>query len=95
MTFDELWEKIENHQGEIITTVRGLEFSYEVRGGCIFISRKKKELITDPRHYVLETVHPSPLSASRGWFGCRHFSKANEYLRKNGMEPIDWQIENV
>ncbi|HJD37807.1 MAG TPA: uracil-DNA glycosylase, partial [Candidatus Blautia ornithocaccae] len=38
--------------------------------------------------------HPSPLSAFRGFFGCRHFSKANAFLREHGLEPIDWQIEN-
>ena len=53
-------------------------------------ARKKKELITDPRHYILETVHPSPLSASRGWFGCRHFSRTNEILKKLGKGPIVW-----
>ena len=44
------------------------------------------------KHYVLEAVHPSPLSAYRGFFGCGHFSKANDYLVKNGKEPIDWII---
>ena len=53
-------------------------------------ARQKKELITNPRHRILETVHPSPLSASRGWFGCRHFSKTNELLRSMGKEPIVW-----
>ena len=55
----------------------------------------KKALLTNPRHLVLEAPHPSPLSAYRGFFGCRHFSRANEYLEKNGLEPIDWQIENI
>lgn len=49
----------------------------------------KKPLI-GTRHLILESVHPSPLSAYRGFFGCRHFSKANEYLRANGLTPIDW-----
>lgn len=55
-------------------------------------ARQKRELITNPKHLILETVHPSPLSVYRGFFGCRHFSKANEYLKKNGAEPINWQM---
>lgn len=51
----------------------------------------KKQLIP-PRHLVLESAHPSPLSAYRGFFGCRHFSKANEFLRSKGMTPIDWSL---
>lgn len=49
----------------------------------------KKQLIA-PRHLVLESVHPSPLSAYRGFFGCKHFSKANAFLEAHGMTPIDW-----
>ncbi len=56
-------------------------------------SRKKKVLITNSHHLVLECAHPSPLSAYNGFFGCKHFSKANEFLKKNGREPIDWQID--
>ncbi len=56
-------------------------------------SRKKKALITNSHHLVLECAHPSPLSAYNGFFGCKHFSKANEFLKKNGREPIDWQID--
>ena len=55
-------------------------------------ARQKKQLITNPKHLILETVHPSPLSVYRGFFGCRHFSKANEFLVKNGAEPIDWRM---
>lgn len=43
------------------------------------------------RHHVLQTVHPSPLSVNRGFFGCRHFSKTNEFLKKSGKKPIDWK----
>ncbi len=50
---------------------------------------KKKPLIAS-HHKILESVHPSPLSAYRGWFGCKHFSKANEFLLQNGLDPIDW-----
>ena len=56
-------------------------------------SRKKKVLITNPKHLILETVHPSPLSAYNGFFGCRHFSKANEFLKMNNRDEIDWRIE--
>lgn len=55
-------------------------------------AQKKKELITDPKHLVLCAPHPSPLSAYRGFFGCKHFSKTNEFLAQNGLKPIDWQI---
>ncbi|MCR4601734.1 MAG: uracil-DNA glycosylase [Clostridia bacterium] len=55
-------------------------------------ARSKKTLIDGNRHLILESAHPSPLSAYRGFFGCRHFSRANDFLRKNGMEPVDWQI---
>lgn len=56
-------------------------------------ARKKKALITNGRHVVLEAAHPSPLSAHYGFFGCKHFSKANEYLTAWGEKPIDWQIK--
>ncbi len=52
----------------------------------------KKPLIKNPKHIVLECAHPSPLSAYRGFFGCNHFKKANEYLEKNGIDPIDWRL---
>lgn len=55
-------------------------------------ARAKKALITNPRHLILEAPHPSPLSAHRGFFGCKHFSKCNAFLRQNGMREIDWQI---
>lgn len=55
-------------------------------------ARSKKSLISASGHLVLESAHPSPLSAHRGFFGCRHFSKTNEFLKANGMEPIDWRI---
>lgn len=58
-------------------------------------ARKKKALITKGHHRIFECAHPSPLSASRGFFGCQHFSKTNHILKELGKEPIDWQIENV
>ena len=53
-------------------------------------AQRKAQLIANPIHYKLSTVHPSPLSAHRGYFGCRHFSKANALLEKHGMKPIEW-----
>ena len=58
-------------------------------------AQTKKPMLTNPKHLVLEAPHPSPFSASRGFFGSRPFSKTNEFLQKNGVEPIDWQIENI
>lgn len=55
-------------------------------------ARKKKSMLTNPKHLVLEAPHPSPLSAYRGFFGCNHFSKCNEFLEANGVEPIDWSL---
>jgi uracil-DNA glycosylase len=56
-------------------------------------AQEKARLITNPKHLLLRTVHPSPLSAYRGFFGCRHFSQANAFLKQNGRTPIDWRIE--
>lgn len=56
-------------------------------------AREKKPMLTNPKHLVLEAAHPSPLSASRGFFGCRHFSRANHFLEEHGAAPIDWEIE--
>jgi uracil-DNA glycosylase len=58
-------------------------------------AQSKKALLNNPKHLVLEAPHPSPLSAYRGFFGCRHFSQANAFLESHGIAPIDWQIENV
>jgi len=58
-------------------------------------AQSKIPMLTNPKHLILKAPHPSPLSAYRGFFGCRHFSQANEFLLKNGVEPIDWQIENI
>lgn len=56
---------------------------------------KKKDLITNKKHLILTSVHPSPLSASRGFFGSKPFSKINEFLISVDKTPIDWQIENI
>ena len=58
-------------------------------GAC---AKKKEALVTNKNHYILKAAHPSPLSAYNGFFGCKHFSKANDFL---GKDAIDWQIENI
>jgi uracil-DNA glycosylase len=58
-------------------------------------ARRKKALIHNPKHLVVESVHPSPLSAYNGFFGSRPFSRTNDYLKSCGIEPIDWQIKNI
>lgn len=55
-------------------------------------AQKKKKLLNNPKHLILEAPHPSPLSVYRGFWGCKHFSKTNEFLLENGIEPIDWQL---
>lgn len=86
-----------SHQGkgwevftdEVIRTIS------ELRAGIVFLlwgrfAQEKAELIDTSRHYILKAAHPSPFSAHKGFFGCRHFSKTNEILRANGMGEIDW-----
>jgi len=58
-------------------------------------AQAKRQMLDNPRHLVLTAPHPSPLSAYRGFFGCRHFSQCNAFLEAHGEKPIDWQIENV
>lgn len=91
-----------SHQkiGWEILTDRIIQLLNEKQTSVVFLlwganARAKKVFVTNHVHTVLEAPHPSPLSASRGFFGCRHFSKANDILRMNGLEPIDWQIENL
>jgi len=65
--------------------------------GLVFIlwgsyAQAKEALIDTSKHFILKTVHPSPLSVYRGFFGCRHFSKANELLVSAGKEPVDWSL---
>lgn len=57
-------------------------------------AQSKKSMLHNPKHLILTAAHPSPLSAHNGFFGCKHFSRTNEFLKQNGLEPIDWQIEN-
>lgn len=58
-------------------------------------AQSKIPMLDNPKHLILKAPHPSPLSAYRGFFGCKHFSQANEFLVQNGMEPIDWRIEDL
>ena len=83
------------HRGWETFTDRVIEILNEREKPVVFLlwgnpAKAKKTLITNPSHYVLEAAHPSPLSASRGWFGCRHFSKTNEILKSEGLAPISW-----
>ena len=55
-------------------------------------AQQKSSMLNNPKQLVLTAPHPSPLSAHRGFLGCRHFSKANDFLKENGIEPIDWQL---
>ncbi len=78
-------------------TDRAIELLNQERDGIVFMlwgsyAQKKGQFIDTQRHLVLKSPHPSPLSASRGFFGCRHFSRANTYLQAQGMEPIDWAL---
>jgi uracil-DNA glycosylase len=68
------------------------------REGLVFVlwgryARGKKTLVDTSRHLVLEAPHPSPLSASYGFFGCRHFSRINAWLAEKGQAPIDWALD--
>ncbi len=58
-------------------------------------ARRKKAMITNPVHCIIESPHPSPLSAYRGFFGSRPFSRANAFLQSTGQEPINWQLPNI
>ncbi|MFZ4521586.1 MAG: uracil-DNA glycosylase [Bacteroidales bacterium] len=86
----------QNHGWETFTDAAIRQLS-EKRTGLIFIlwgnfAIAKKSLIDTSRHAVLTAVHPSPLSAHRGFFGCRHFSQVNDILRRQGVEEIDWRL---
>ena len=58
-------------------------------------AQTKIPMLTNPNPLILKAPHPSPFSADRGFFGCRHFSQANEFLEAHGVSPVDWQIENI
>ena len=80
-----------------IFTAKTIEMLSEFREGIVFLlwgnsAQKKEALINQSNHLVLSAAHPSPLSAYSGFFGCRHFSKANSYLKEIGKTPIDWRV---
>ena len=88
-----------SHKGKgwEVFTDRVIELVNEKETPVVFLlwganARAKKVLITNPKHFVLEAPHPSPLSAYNGFFGCKHFSKCNELLEESGLKPINWQI---
>jgi uracil-DNA glycosylase len=58
-------------------------------------AQSKIKMLNNSKHLILKAPHPSPLSAYRGFFGCKHFSMANDFFKKNDLLPVDWQIENV
>jgi uracil-DNA glycosylase len=85
-----LWEKF---------TVSVIEELNEYETPLVFMlwgnnAKSYEKYITDKKHLILTAAHPSPLSASRGFFGCNHFSVANEFLKKNNLEIINWDIDN-
>lgn len=91
-----------SHRGKgwEIFTDRIVELLNEREDPVIFLlwganAKEKMNVITNPHHKILTTVHPSPLSANRGFFGCGHFKTANRLLAQMGKTEIDWQIENV
>lgn len=67
--------------------------SYLFYGGLM--PRKKAAFLNNPHHLILKSAHPSPLSVYRGFWGSRPFSKTNDFLTAHGVEPIDWQIEDI
>lgn len=81
-------------------TDRVIEVINEYCEGIVFLlwgspAQRKGQHIDSERHLVLKAPHPSPFSADRGFFGCRHFSKCNQYLKDTGREPIDWALPNI
>ena len=69
----------------------------DLKEGLVFLlwgkfAQEKQPLIDETKHLVLKSAHPSPFSADKGFFGCRHFSKTNEWLMKKGLDPIDWKL---
>jgi uracil-DNA glycosylase len=68
-----------------------------LRNNVVFLlwgkfAQEKKLLVDETKHRILRAAHPSPLSANAGFFGCRHFSKANEWLMSNGIDPVNWKL---
>jgi uracil-DNA glycosylase len=75
-----------------------IEVLSEKKSGLVFMlwgrfAQEKTQLIDEGKHLILKAAHPSPFSAEKGFFGCKHFSRANLYLSKQGIEPIDWHLD--
>ncbi len=88
-----------SHRGKgwEIFTDRVIELLNERESPMVFMlwgnnAKAKAPLITNSRHLILTAAHPSPLSAHNGFFGCKHFSKCNDFLRERGMAPVDWSL---
>lgn len=82
------WEQFTDHVIDLIN---------EKKENVVFMlwgapAHKKAKNVDTTKHYVLKTVHPSPLSSYRGYFGCKHFSMCNEFLKAKGLAPIDWSV---
>jgi len=81
-------------------TDRVIEVISEKKSGVVFLlwgnnAKVKEQLIDSSKHFVLKAAHPSPFSAANGFFGCKHFSKTNELLIKQSLEPIDWRLADM
>ena len=85
------WEKFTDRIIEILNE-REKPIAFVLWGAP---ARKKKKMITNPKHFIVESAHPSPLSAFNGFFGSRPFSKVNAFLEAVGEKPINWQIPNL
>lgn len=88
------------NKGWEIFTDRVIELLNQREKPMVFIlwganARSKAKLITNPRHLILQSAHPSPLSAYNGFFGNRHFSRTNEFLTAQGIEPVDWTVRDT
>lgn len=86
------------NKGWEIFTDRVIELLNQREKPIVFLlwganARSKAKLVTGRQHMVLQSAHPSPLSAYNGFFGNRHFSKTNEFLKANGIEPVDWRVK--
>ena len=91
-----------SHQGQGWEqfTDRVIQLLNDERRGLVFMlwgsyAQKKGAIIDTDKHLVLRAPHPSPLSAHRGFLGCGHFSKANQYLKQQGLKPVDWQVHEA
>ena len=85
------WEQFTDHIIELLNQ-REKPLAFILWGSP---ARRKKSMITNPQHFIVESPHPSPLSAFRGFFGSRPFSRVNEFLEKTGQKPIDWQLPDL